>query len=269
MGIKPRFVAVPRFAVHPIGGRVLFCCLLASCPIAQSAQAPQLAPQEEFNRINRTIETVCGRYPRIEPELLWALVWQESKHDADAVGRDGEIGPGQVLPSTALGECGKIPVNLDEQLDCAARILTRRRGEFKDLEFALAAYNAGSGYVRSCLNAIKKGRRLKAGERPTISDCICTPEEVKNKAPNRPCVPLSTAFYADFVKNAYPFAKRTIQYAYAVDQVEEKQKLTDQLRGRSMNWRIGCRELETQPAAPRRRKLKEHWSGHAQKSKRR
>lgn len=92
-----------------------------------------------------TVET-ASRY-KLPPEMLVALVWVESRYCPQAHGRDGEIGLGQILPSTALG-MGVEPQRLWEprlNLEVAARYLALQYRKFGRWELALAAYNAGPG----------------------------------------------------------------------------------------------------------------------------
>ena len=82
----------------------------------------------------------------VEPELLAALVWQESRYCADAVSPAGAIGLGQLMPATAQS-LGVDPWEPVENLEGAARYLRTQLDTFGTLELALAAYNAGPGAV--------------------------------------------------------------------------------------------------------------------------
>lgn len=78
----------------------------------------------------------------LEPELLAALVWQESRYCADAVSPKGAVGLGQLMPDTAreLGVDARDPA---ANLDGAARYLVAQWDTFGRWGLALAAYNAG------------------------------------------------------------------------------------------------------------------------------
>ena len=92
-----------------------------------------------------TVEAAVRHH--LPPEMLTALVWVESRYCPQARGRDGEIGLGQVMPSTARG-LGVDPKNLWDpwlNLDTAARYLAIQYRKFGRWELALAAYNAGPG----------------------------------------------------------------------------------------------------------------------------
>ncbi|ADR37787.1 Lytic transglycosylase catalytic (plasmid) [Oceanithermus profundus DSM 14977] len=83
----------------------------------------------------------------LPPDMLAALVWVESRYCPNARGKDGEIGLGQVLPSTAR-DLGVDPQKLWDprlNLETAARYLAIQYRRFGRWELALAAYNAGPG----------------------------------------------------------------------------------------------------------------------------
>jgi len=85
----------------------------------------------------------------ISPTLLSALVWQESRWNAQAVSRAGAIGLAQLMPGTAR-DLGVNPADPVANLHGGARYLRQLLDKFDgNVEMALAAYNAGAGRVRS------------------------------------------------------------------------------------------------------------------------
>lgn len=83
----------------------------------------------------------------ISPSLLAALVWQESRWNAQAVSPKGAMGLAQLMPATArwLGVNAADP---QANLVGGARYLRMLLDQFGgDVEKALAAYNAGPGRV--------------------------------------------------------------------------------------------------------------------------
>ena len=82
----------------------------------------------------------------LDPELLGALVYTESKFCPDAVSPKGALGLGQLMPATAR-ELGVDPRDPAQNLAGAARYLRLQLDAFGSLEPALAAYNAGPGAV--------------------------------------------------------------------------------------------------------------------------
>lgn len=74
--------------------------------------------------------------------LFRALVEAESSYNPNAVSAKGAYGLGQLMPDTASG-LGVDPRDPSQNLDGAARYLLAQLGTFKDIDLALAAYNAG------------------------------------------------------------------------------------------------------------------------------
>ena len=74
--------------------------------------------------------------------LFRALVEAESSYNPTAVSPKGAYGLGQLMPDTARA-LGVDPRNPSQNLDGAARYLLAQLATFKDIDLALAAYNAG------------------------------------------------------------------------------------------------------------------------------
>ena len=92
------------------------------------------------------IAELSARYG-LSPQLLAALVWQESRWRADAVSPAGARGLAQLMPATAR-YLGVDPDDPFANLEGGARYLREQIDRFDgDLEKALAAYNAGPGRV--------------------------------------------------------------------------------------------------------------------------
>ena len=74
--------------------------------------------------------------------LFRALVEAESSYNPTAVSPKGAYGLSQLMPDTAraLGVDPRVPA---QNLDGAARYLLAQLATFKDIDLALAAYNAG------------------------------------------------------------------------------------------------------------------------------
>ncbi len=92
------------------------------------------------------VATLSARYD-LSPALIEALVWQESRWDEDAVSPKGARGLAQLMPATAR----YLQVDPDDplqNLEGGARYLREQLDRFDgNLEWALAAYNAGPGRV--------------------------------------------------------------------------------------------------------------------------
>ena len=74
--------------------------------------------------------------------LFRALVEAESSYNPTAVSPKGAYGLGQLMPDTARA-LGVDPRDPSQNLDGAARYLLTQLATFKDIDLALAAYNAG------------------------------------------------------------------------------------------------------------------------------
>ena len=74
--------------------------------------------------------------------LFRALVEAESSYNPTAISPKGAYGLGQLMPNTARS-LGVDPRDPSQNLDGAARYLLAQLATFKDIDLALAAYNAG------------------------------------------------------------------------------------------------------------------------------
>jgi len=74
--------------------------------------------------------------------LFQAMIEAESSYNPTAVSPKGAYGLGQLMPDTARA-LGVDPRNITQNLDGAARYLLAQLAEFKSVDLALAAYNAG------------------------------------------------------------------------------------------------------------------------------
>ena len=92
----------------------------------------------------------------LEPHLLAAVIYQESKFDADAVSSSGAVGLMQLLPETAQGIADRTGGTGWHERDLVDPELNVRYGswylrhlldKYGDEELALAAYNAGQTNV--------------------------------------------------------------------------------------------------------------------------
>jgi soluble lytic murein transglycosylase-like protein len=103
-----------------------------------------LVPQQFTAAVNYAAASA-----NISPNLLAALVWQESRWNARAVSPKGAIGLAQLMPGTAR-DLGVNPADPVANLVGGARYLRQLLDQFDgDVEKALAAYNAGPARVRS------------------------------------------------------------------------------------------------------------------------
>lgn len=168
------------------GFATLLLVISASAPRAgsQSLRTPTHIPsQKDFIAVNRVVEEARARYPKVESELLWAVIWSESRYDPSAVGTKGEVGLGQLMPNTAAALAVKDRTNIRESVFAVARLLSHLEKKYRgNLRLVLAAYNGGEPNVDACQ-----------------------------------CVPHPTRDYVNRVEqDRYPFARNIVAYMRAV-----------------------------------------------------
>lgn len=106
------------------------------------------ALEERVGKFKPLIEAKAHKYD-LDPNLLAALVRQESNFNPYAVSSCGAMGLGQLMPETARGLGVMDPFNASQNLDGAAKYLRQMLDSFGgNVKKALAAYNAGPGAVR-------------------------------------------------------------------------------------------------------------------------
>jgi hypothetical protein len=90
----------------------------------------------------------AAQHVGVDPDLFKALVWQESRGDANAQSKAGALGYTQLMPGTAQG-LGVNPHDPWQNLVGGAKYLKQQMHAFGgDVSKALAAYNAGPGAVQ-------------------------------------------------------------------------------------------------------------------------
>jgi len=99
---------------------------------------------------------VHARENGIDPALLAAVIYQESKFNADAESRSGALGLMQLTPSTAQGIAIRTGgarfrtadlLNPEINIRYGAWYLANLFQKYRDERLVLAAYNAGQGNV--------------------------------------------------------------------------------------------------------------------------
>jgi soluble lytic murein transglycosylase-like protein len=117
------------------------------------------------------VRELAGRFD-LSPALIEALVWQESRWQADARSPAGARGLTQLMPGTAK-DLGIDPADPLSNLEGGMRYLRQQLDRFDgDLEKALAAYNAGPGRVEQAggIPAIRETRTYVASVMGRLSD---------------------------------------------------------------------------------------------------
>lgn len=169
--------AVESAHISSFAVRLLLFALLASASLL-------LRHHHEINSVplfegdDREIELalrVAAREAGIAYDLLSAVAWQESRYNPNAVGKAGEIGMLQVMPST-MGDWAKAhqrePLSLAQFAEpewnarVAAWYLRKGLDAYRDrdnpIPFALAYYNAGPSRVEKWATKGQTGQQFAA-----------------------------------------------------------------------------------------------------------
>jgi len=128
---------------------------LESNAAASATPSPEVYDREQFDEtsadtlpFNEHIMAAAQKYD-IDAALIRAIIWVESSDNPQAVSRRGAKGLMQLMPSTArslgIEDCFDPAMNIDGGVRYFRYLLDRFEG---DEALALAAYNAGSRYVR-------------------------------------------------------------------------------------------------------------------------
>lgn len=114
-------------------------------PIAPPAPEAPVSPGVEA--VRQQISTAADTYA-LDPKLVEAVAWRESRFRSDALSSKGAVGVMQLMPGTAR-DLGVNPFDVGQNIQGGALYLRRMLSEFGgDVRLALAAYNAGPAAVR-------------------------------------------------------------------------------------------------------------------------
>jgi soluble lytic murein transglycosylase-like protein len=122
-----------------------------------------MRPQSFRTRYDDMISNVAISH-RIDPLLLHAVIYQESRYRQTAVSHVGAQGLMQIMPGTGR-MLGVHPSNLNDpmtNIDAGARLLRKLYYRYNgNFELVLAAYNAGEGAVQKYGNRIPPYRETQ------------------------------------------------------------------------------------------------------------
>jgi len=127
--------------------------LLLLTVVSMAQDRGELGPsfRERSIQLEPLIIESAKRYG-IDPRILRALCFVESRFRVDAVSPKGARGPMQFMPETAARYGLRNPNDPREAIDAAARYLHDLLARFGGrVDLALAGYNAGEGAVESFL----------------------------------------------------------------------------------------------------------------------
>lgn len=128
--------------------------LLLNLDTPRRSTAPQARiPPRPPERFTPLIHDVA-RQNRLDPALVKAVAFVESRFDHQARSPKGALGLMQLMPATAARFGVTDPLDPRQNLAGGARYLRELIDRFDSLPLALAAYNAGEGAVERYGNAI-------------------------------------------------------------------------------------------------------------------
>ena len=135
---------------------LLFVLFVSVGALAQSRSAAEQSLNKRAREIEPLIIEASNRY-RIDPRLLRAICFTESRYRANAISPKGALGLMQFMPETAVRYGLQNPFDPKAAIDAGARYLRDLLVRFNGrIDLAVAAYNAGEGAVESFIT----GKRL-------------------------------------------------------------------------------------------------------------
>jgi soluble lytic murein transglycosylase-like protein len=112
-----------------------------------SAQAAAPAGRPQFHRYGSIIADAARRH-EIDPQLVSAVINQESGFQPNAVSKAGAMGLMQLMPDTAKSLGVTDPFNPTQNIEAGTTLLRGLLDRYHgQLDLALAAYNAGPAAV--------------------------------------------------------------------------------------------------------------------------
>jgi soluble lytic murein transglycosylase len=135
---------VTHFTNTPTNGRYAFYRKEAGTRSTEVSGANA----ENAHAVTDIIRRYAGVF-NLEEALIRAVIKAESNYNPKAVSKKGAMGIMQLIPETARIMKVTNPFNPEENIRGGSRYLREMLNQFdNNLEFAIAAYNAGPGAVR-------------------------------------------------------------------------------------------------------------------------
>lgn len=142
------FALISLFLFSNLTG-ILFSRALAPVAVASTNafQIPADIPTSGDQKLDRIIFEV-GENQGVDPRLIHAVIWQESKYDTHAHSHAGAEGLMQLIPATAKRFGCEHPDDPEQNITAGTKYLGWLLKRFSgNVELALAGYNAGEGSV--------------------------------------------------------------------------------------------------------------------------
>ncbi|MEZ5403764.1 MAG: lytic transglycosylase domain-containing protein [Bryobacteraceae bacterium] len=159
-------------------------------PIVPPGQTPAtpapvvFTPRDQDTATKRLVEKMAARHG-VDPDLVHAVVKQESNYHAKAVSSAGAIGLMQLMPGTAR-DLAADPWVPEENVDAGVRYLRQLLIKYKNspnqVALALAAYNAGPNAVDR-YRGIPPYRETRQYVRKVIRNYDAAPDRTTQPAP--------------------------------------------------------------------------------------
>jgi len=125
----------------------VFAPVAAKAVSAVRNEIPADIPSSGDQELDRLIYNV-GLREGVDPRLLHAVIWQESKYKVDAVSHAGARGLMQLMPATAKRFKCEDRSDSEQNVNAGAKYLRWLLKRFDgNVTLALAGYNAGEGSV--------------------------------------------------------------------------------------------------------------------------
>ncbi len=137
---------------------IFFNCLYkkyyGSAERLKEVPKPEISEKCVISKFDGTIERMGLKYG-VDPVLVMALIYQESRFDPKASSQSGAKGLMQILPKTAAEMGFKNPDSHEENIHAGVKYLSVLKGKMKRFDlmeedivcFMLASYNCGFGHL--------------------------------------------------------------------------------------------------------------------------
>lgn len=137
--IPPAKLPTPSQIAHPVGHHK---------NLSQTGNRVSIYLRTPHLLYSTIIETAAARY-KIDPALVKAVIMAESRYNHRAVSKKGAGGLMQLMPQTAKALGVQDIFDPEDNITGGVKYLKKLLNRFDgDTRLALAAYNAGSRYVR-------------------------------------------------------------------------------------------------------------------------